>query len=264
VVLTIHDVSSLAKTYNSSLTSYLVYKIADLILTHNQFSKDEILKIDFSLNKYIHIVPHGNYLPFINVFEDQKRSREYLGLPTEKKILLFFGMIKEVKGLDILLQSFKKLIDVNPNAVLLIAGKPWKTDFSFYQDIIDKNKLNEHVILHTRFIPHSDVEYYYSASDLVVLPYKKIYQSGVLMMTLSYGRPALVSDLPAIKEVVTDNENAFLFKSEDVDDLAIKLKIILFDKENLERVRKNGRALMQKSFSWHEIGRLTKKVYQNL
>ena len=84
------------------------------------------------------------------------------------------------------------------------------------------------------------------------------------MMTLSYERPALVSDLPALKEVVTDNENGFLFKSEDVDDLAKKLKIILSDKENLERVRKNGSILMDTKFSWDEIGRLTKKAYQTL
>ena len=84
------------------------------------------------------------------------------------------------------------------------------------------------------------------------------------MMTLSYAKAALISDLPPIKEVVTDNENAFLFKSEDVIDLSEKLNLILCDKQNLERVSKNGRILMQKKFSWNEIGRLTKIAYQTL
>ena len=83
-------------------------------------------------------------------------------------------------------------------------------------------------------------------------------------MTLSYERPALVSDLPPLKEVIIDNENGFLFKTEDVDNLADKITIILSDKENLERVRKNGNSLINTKFGWDEIGRLTKKAYQTL
>ena len=173
-------------------------------------------------------------------------------------------MIKKVKGLEILLKSLRKVIDSNPDTILLIAGKPWENEFKIYQQIIDENNLSENVILHTRFIPHEDVEYYYSASDLVVLPYKKIYQSGVLMMTLSYGKPALVSDLPPLKEVITDNENGFLFSSEDVSDLARRLNQILGDKDNLERVRVNGNILINTRFDWDEIGRLTKEAYQTL
>ena len=152
----------------------------------------------------------------------------------------------------------------NPDMVLLIAGKPWENDFAVYQEIIDKNNLAENIILHTKFILHKDVEYYYSASDLVVLPYKKIYQSGVLMMTLSYERPALASNLPPLKEVVIDNENGFLFKSEDINDLAKKLNFILSDKENLQRIQKNGSISINEKFNWDEIGRLTKKAYQTL
>ena len=92
------------------------------------------------------------------------------------------------------------------------------------------------MILHTKFIDYEDVEHYYCSSDLVVLPYKKIYQSGVLMMTLSYERPALVSDLPPLIEVITDNENGFSFASENEDDLTDKIIKIILDKENLERV----------------------------
>ena len=264
VVLTIHDVTSFAEKDKSNLISNLVYKLADLIITHNQFSKDEIIKLNTSLKENIHIIPHGNYVPFIHVQRDKKKSREYLNLPNEKTILLFFGMIKKVKGLDVLLQSFKTVVATNPDTVLLIAGNLWENDFADYQEIIDKNNLTEHIILHTKFIPHGDVEHYYCASDLVVLPYKKIYQSGVLMMTLSYERPALVSDLPPLKEVVIDNENGFLFKSEDVNDLAEKINLILSDQENLERVRKNGSTLINTKFGWDEIGRLTKLAYETL
>ena len=146
-------------------------------------------------------------------------------LPVEKTILLFFGMIKKVKGLDVLLRSLRKVIDINPDIILLIAGNPWENDFDICKEIIHQNNLSNNIILHTKFIPHEDVEYYYCASDLVVLPYKKIYQSGVLMMALSYERPVLVSDLPALKEIIVDNENGFLFKTENVDDLTKDLNL---------------------------------------
>ena len=111
LILTIHDVSSFAKSQTPSLISNFAYKLADVILTHNKYSHNEIIKLDFSLKPKIHIIPHGNYLPFINIIEDKNKSRGYLDLPEEKIIVMFFGMIKEVKGLDILLKSFKKVVD---------------------------------------------------------------------------------------------------------------------------------------------------------
>ena len=70
--------------------------------------------------------------------------------------------------------------------------------------------------------------------------------------------------MPPLKEVLIDNENGFLFKSEDVNDLVKKLNLILSDKNNLKRVQKNGRILISDKFSWDEIGILTKKAYQTL
>jgi D-inositol-3-phosphate glycosyltransferase len=264
VVLTIHDVSSFANSSGSSIIGNMIYKLTDLILTHNEFSKSEIIKVNPNLSSLIHIVPHGNYIPFINVRDDKEKSRKRLEIPNDKKVLLFFGMIKKVKGLDVLLHALKDVIKENPDVLLLIAGKPWENNFSNYQRIIDENNLSDYCLLHTKFIPHADVEHYYCAADLVVLPYKKIYQSGVLVMTLSYGKPALVSDLPPLKEVVTDMQTAFLFESENAISLAEKLNSILLNPEKLEQVRINGEELINTKYDWNEIGRQTKQAYQSL
>tara|TARA_B100001758_G_scaffold62460_1_gene51985 strand:- start:13717 stop:14862 length:1146 start_codon:yes stop_codon:yes gene_type:complete len=264
IVITAHDITSFSEQNNSSFISKLVYRMVDLILTHNKFSRNEITKKDTVLKDKIKIVPHGNYTPFINIQKDKFLSREFLDLPFEKTILLFFGMIKKVKGLEILLNSLREVVDKNADVILLIAGKPWQNDFHNYQKIIDENNLSNNVILHTKYIPDNEVEYYYAASDLVVLPYKKIYQSGVLMMALSYEKPVLLSDLPPLKEVITDNKNGFLFKSEDALDLANRLNEILANKNQLEKVRHNGSVLVNTKFSWNQIARLTKEFYQTL
>jgi len=264
VVLTVHDVSSFANLSDTSIIGNMIYKLTDLILTHNEFSKSEIIKVNPTLSSCIYIVPHGNYIPFIHVQNDKEKSRQHLGIPNEKKVLLFFGMIKQVKGLDVLLHALKDVIKENPDVLLLIAGKPWENDFFNYQQIIDENNLSDYCLLHTKFIPHTDVEHYYCSADLVVLPYKKIYQSGVLIMTLSYGKPALVSDLPPLKEVVADMQTAFLFESENSISLAEKLNSILLNPEKLEQVRINGEELINTKYDWNEIGRQTKQAYQSL
>ena len=264
VVLTVHDVSSFSNSFNSSIIEKLIYKLTDRIITHNEFSKLEILNVNANLSSCISIIPHGNYTPFINIQYDKEKSKEQLGIQNNRRILLFFGMIKKEKGLEVLLSALKGVIKQNPDVLLVIAGKPWENDFSVYQKIIDENNLSEYVLLHTKFIHQEAVEHYYCASDLVVLPYKKIYQSGVLMMALSYERPVLVSDLPPLKEIISDNENGFLFKTESVSDLTTKLNIILSNEVLMEQVRIKGTKLIKKKYDWSEIGRLTKQAYQSV
>ena len=264
VVLTVHDVSSFSNSSNSSIIEKLIYKLTDRIITHNEFSKLEILNVNGDSSSCISIVPHGSYTPFINIQYDKEKSKEQLGIPNNRRILLFFGMIKKVKGLEVLLSALKGVIKKNPDVLLVIAGRVWENDFSAYQKIIDENNLSAYILLHTKFIPQEDVEHYYCASDLVILPYKKIYQSGVLMMTLSYERPALVSDLPPLKEIISDNENGFLFKAENVSDLTAKLNSILSDEGLMEEVRAKGTKLINTRYDWGEIGRQTKQAYQSL
>jgi glycosyltransferase involved in cell wall biosynthesis len=84
------------------------------------------------------------------------------------------------------------------------------------------------------------------------------------MMTLSYGKPALASDLPPLKEIVTDMQTAFLFESENAILLAEKLNSILLNPEKLEQVRINGEELINTKYDWNKIGRQTKQAYQSL
>ena len=92
----------------------------------------------------------------------------------------------------------------------------------------------ERIVRHIRFIPDEDVGDYYAAADLVVLPYRKIYQSAVLLMALSHGRAVLVSDLPGMTDIVEHGRNGWVFREGDVADLEEKLGELLADGERLE------------------------------
>jgi len=262
-VYTIHDViSNLEKNQSNKLLTNFVLKSANKILTHNQFSKNQIHKLFKQADKDIAIIPHGNYVPFIKIEESKDVSREYLRIPKEKKVLLFFGMIKRIKGLEILLEALAKVKD--PDILLVIAGKTWEDDFSIYQDIIDKHDLNQYCIIRNKYIPSEDVNHYFSVADLVVLPYRRISQSGVLMMAVSYQKAVLCSDLEPFKEVVVDSKTGFLFKSENVDSLAENITCIFNDEALLKKVSIDGFNLINTQYNWIAIGELLKNVYKSM
>ncbi len=261
VVITIHDVESFASHTRSSFFTKMIYKLSNLIFTHNIFSKNRIINQFSKIKEKTVVFPHGNYIPFIEPEEDQQKARVQLNIPREKKVLLFFGMVKKEKGLEILLEALKHVVQEDKQVLLLIAGKIFDDDFSRYQEIIDKNKLSEYCILHTKFIIDEDVRMYYSAANLVVLPYKKVYQSGVLMMALSFKKAVLVSDLPPLLELVEHGKSAFVFKSEDVDSLANQIISISQNFDSTDVIAKNGYDLIERFYNWDEIGRFSKSAY---
>ena len=178
VVYTVHDVvSNLDKTKSSHKLIDFVLRNANKLITHNEFSKNQMLDLFKGIDKDVAVIPHGNYLPFIKAEENKAVSRRCLGLPNNKKILLFFGMIKRIKGLEVLLDSLSEVKKAHPDILVLIAGKSWEDDFNIYQEIIDKQNLNENCIIHNKYIPSEDVAHYFCSSDLAVLPYKRISQS---------------------------------------------------------------------------------------
>ena len=137
-------------------------------------------------------------------------------------------------------------------------------NFCFYQSIINQEKLEKNVIIHNKFIKNKDVPHYFCASDLVILPYKKIYQSGVLMMTLSYGKPVVVSDLPPLTDIIKHKVNGFVFKSENSVDLSIKVNGILFNMSKCLEVSQNGVNTIDREYNWNRIGKLTLEAYKFL
>ena len=84
------------------------------------------------------------------------------------------------------------------------------------------------------------------------------------MMSMSYKKAVLVSDLPPLLDIIDDQETGFVFKSEDSNDLANKLHYILSDLGNLEQIRKNGANLIKKKYNWEEIGILTTSTYKSI
>ncbi len=260
IVLTIHDAESFVGADSDRIRHYILHKSTKIIV-HNQVSHQAVQA--YTPGNKIRIIPHGHYIE--KVMQIPKTdARRQLGLDENKIILLFFGQIKKVKGLDILLNSLRDVIENYPQVQLVIAGKVWKDDFLEYENIIRQNRLHTYVRRDIQYIPNEEVHRYFSAADLVVLPYRKIYQSGVLLTALSYGKPVLTSDIPGMTEIIKDGETGFTFKNGDHRDLSGKIIRIFASAEKMEAVGREGTARIRNDHSWSLIGAETVELYKEI
>ena len=263
IVVTVHDVENLALGVNSQFDQR-IYNKCDKIIVHNEISRKELINYLNMKTQNIHKIPHGNYISFVDTTVQKNISRKKLSLSEKDHIILFFGQIKKVKGLDLLLNSVSIVKKDFPTIKLLIAGKVWKDDFNQYQKKINTLGIQENVIQNIKYISDKHVKYYFSSADLVVLPYQKIYQSGVLLMTMSYNRPVLVSDIEGMTEIIQNNVNGFLFRNGDSNHLAERIIEILSDPKMSQIVSQAGYETVKNNYDWETIGYKTSSVYKEI
>lgn len=264
VVYTPHDIGH-NKNFplNKIIISY-IYLIVDRIIVHKKANLDTIVK-EFGINtKKIFIVSHGGYEYFVNYSITKMEARIKLGYSQDHKILLFFGNIKPDKGLEILIKSLPLLRKEIQNLKLLIAGKVCggiKEDA--VRNIIEKEGVSDLVNINFGFIPVEKIEYFYMASDIVVLPYRKVSESGVVRFAQTCGKAVLCSDLEEFKDTVFHGKTGYLFNNGDHTDLALQIKTALSHEQYLQ-VGENAKRLMKEHYSWNEIGVVMANIYREI
>jgi glycosyltransferase involved in cell wall biosynthesis len=241
-----HDVSGFANEDKKIVKKIILNVLANKILVHNEFSRRELIK-DVSVEKTI-TIRLGGSIDYVNLV-NKENALFNLKLNSEYKYFLFFGQIKEVKGLDLLLKAFAKYN--NQKTKLIIAGRAWKDDLEKYEDLINNLSIKDNVLFYNRYITDQEKDLFFSVADLVIIPYKKIYQSAVLLTAISYPTLILCSDLEPNLEIIEDGENGFLFKSSNVESLTDKLKQInLLSEEEIKKIKKNAFETVKNRFNW--------------
>lgn len=142
---------------------------------------------------------------------DKQEARKRLGLNANDKLVLFFGLIRKYKGLDMLLEAFNELKH-DKSIKLVIAGEFYE-DKQPYLDLIEKYQIQDQVILHAKFIANEDVKLYFSATDLVALPYRSATQSGVTQVSFHFEVPTLVTNVGGLGEIIPDKVAGYVVES---------------------------------------------------
>ena len=136
------------------------------------------------------------------------KACELLKLDADKDYMLFFGLVRAYKGLDLLLDAIGKMHDKLPNLRLLIAGEFYEQEEG-YREQIKNLGLTEKVIIRNEFIPDADLRLYFGAADLIVQPYKTATQSGVTQVAFHFEKPMLVTNVGGLGEIVHDHKMGY-------------------------------------------------------
>lgn len=185
-----------------------------------------------------------------------------LGLDPRLRYVLFFGLIRDYKGLDLLLDAWAALRREGrtEGRRLIVAGEFYARREPYMQQL-DALGLRDEVLLHDRFIPDAEVKEYFSAADFVVQPYKTATQSGVTQIAYQFCTPMVVTDVGGLPEIVPDGRVGYVCPP-TVEGVA-RAVARMFDEEALERFRANCLD-ERRRFSWEEMCNRIEEVYRKV
>jgi glycosyltransferase involved in cell wall biosynthesis len=178
------------------LTQYFV-KTVDGFIAMSEKVKNDIKTFS---HKPVSISPH----PIFNHFGDpitKMEARKQLGLPQEKKIILFFGYIRKYKGLDLLIQAMSSESIKKLNIQLMIVGEFYE-DASNYHDLVNSLGLQNQISFYSNYIPDGEVKNYVCSADFIIQPYKNATQSGVTPLAYHFEKPMLVTNVGGLADTV--------------------------------------------------------------
>jgi len=272
IVLTVHNVNAGIRdskdTPLNRLTLRTQYRLADHIFVHTEKMKFELFEQFGVQESRVTVIPFGinNSVPNTRLTPAEARRR--LGIRDSEKAILFFGNIAPYKGLEYLTSAFQEFLSRRDNYRLIIAGWPknCETYWTALQDSIHPDVQSGKILLRADFIPDEEAELYFKTADVLVLPYRRIYQSGVLFLGYSFGLPVLAADVGALKEEIVEGKTGFVFRPEDPVYLATTVERYFASDlfANLSTRRQGIQAFAAEQHSWDVVGQATMRVYANL
>jgi len=172
--------------------------------------KDDLLK--YKPQAMYEYQEHPLYNHFGDI-KDKKSTKEKLGIPEDKKVLLFFGFIRDYKGLDILIKTLRLLDD---SYYLLIAGETYG-DFDKYSDLIASLNLQDRIGVFNRYISDNEVPDFFSAADVCVLPYKDGTQSGIIGISYNFNLPVIATNVGSLPQMINPYKTGIVIESASPD-----------------------------------------------
>lgn len=232
-------------------------KPADYYITHSKSDAEDLKSIIKNPDVRVTVHPAYNFFKQKNMVKEE--ARKILGINKEEKVILFFGLVREYKGLKHLLNAMKLLKEMQVK--LLIAG-----DFAgaraAYDAIISNNNIKEVVKIYDEHIPIGEVEKFFAACDLVVLPYESATQSGVIQVAYSFNKPVLATRVGGLPDVVINGETGYLVEPQNPEQIADA--IIDFYTKNRAEAFMDGIEREKYRYSWEQMENVINCLTENI
>ena len=273
IILTAHNVNMRKRdgrdNWLNRISLGVQYRLCDHILVHTAAMKRE-LTTDFGIaSQRVSIIPFGINNTCPTTALGHREARKQIDLRPGEKTLLFFGQIAPYKGLDYLIAAISELAKEEENIRLIIAGRIKPGCSSYWNAIrsqISLRGLGNRIIQHVRFIPETEVEVYFKAADVTVIPYVEIFQSGIPFLSYSFGLPVIATDVGSLRDDIIEGETGFLCRSKNPADLARAIRTYFSSDlyQNLETRRSQIREFANDRYSWMRVGKILDGVYRQM
>ena len=272
LAFTAHNVNERERDGDDGLLNRLtlrsLYGLVDHVFVHTSKMKTQLIT-EFKVEEArVSVIPFGinNTLP--NSELTRSKARQRLGLDVDARVILFFGNIAPYKGLEHAVMALDRLVRRDRRFHLVIAGgvKGCPEYWKMIRGLIAERNLEEQVTLNVEYIADADVETYFKAADVLALPYKFIYQSGVLFLAYSFGLPVIAADVGSLREDIIQGKTGMVFPPGDPDAMAEAIWQF-FAGDHFLYVDANRReiaAAANRKYSWKEAANITHAVYVSL
>lgn len=248
ILLVCHNVYPHERFPMDKFLTRLVLKQADYYLVQSQKDEADLLGI-IENAKYRRVV-HPTYGVFNMSGIDRYEARKKLKISQSDPVILFFGFVRKYKGLHHLLRAMPEIASRMPHIKLLIAGD-FGEDKEEYLNEIETYAISESVILKEGYCPDKEVELYFLASNLVVLPYEEATQSGIAQIAFGFRRPVVVTDVGGLPEIVTEGRTGYIVPP--LNPKALADAVIRFFTEKKEEEFSVNIGREERRFSWEKM-----------
>lgn len=270
MIMTVHNVNAAQRDGSDSAWNRwslrVQYRLCEHLFVHTA-SMARALQDEFGVEAgRVTVIPFGINQTVPSTDLGMREARGRLALPGDGKVLLFFGNIAPYKGLEYLVEAMALLERRVPDVVLVVAGRPKgaETYWTKLDSRVDALGLRDRVLCHIEYIPDEAIEVYFKAADAFVLPYKEVFQSGVLFLGFNFGVPAIVTRVGELEEDVQEGVNGCLCEPADARSLADAIERFYLGRLHAEGAA--GRAAIRdaaiRRHSWAGIVSVIGDVYR--
>lgn len=262
LVFTMHNTSLFHGVASSGMQGWNAvssYSSFDRIVVHSQYGRDAALRAGRATERQLECIPHGAFAHYSALCSPERANRN--GPFT----FVFAGSVKPYKGLDLLVGAFNALVARRPALAvrLIVAGSPGR-DIAPLREVADRSAASARIEWRLRHQSERELATLLACSHAVVLPYREIDQSGVLLAAVAMHRAVIASDLGGFPEVIRHGENGLLVPPNDVEALSRALERLADDAELRAQCEAGMRVLSDGALSWETVAGQTEVMYNSL
>jgi|SRR5712671_2035484 len=273
LLFTAHNVNTEARDQRDSainrLTLKIQYHLMHHVFVHTPEMREALSKFyDVPLEKVTVLTfPVNNVTPHTGVSREGARLR--LGISPDDKTILFFGNIAPYKGLEDLILALPPLRHKLGSFRVLVVGNIKSGEAEYFrnvQELILSSGVSDLVDQRIVYLPEDQVELYFKAADLLVLPYRRIFQSGVLLLSYGFGLPVVATDAGSLREEIIEGKTGFVCRHDDPADLSNTIHRY-FDSELFAELETRRAWIIKHAnteYSWTKLAATTCQIYEGL